>query len=126
MQQRIKLRYAENEMAILEQRQAENSSRISLSLYELRGVVDFLKNPTDAPYIFYSQHPEPLSVQFNGEDQSYQISRGEIVLSGVRGKPDTEEAVEAPQEESQSGRHAFQVFKNLMNRLSRKPPSADA
>lgn len=115
--QRIKLRYAQNDMAVLEQRDESDTTRLILTLYELRGIVDYLKSPTEAPFVFYSQHPEPLSVQFNSEDMSYQIERGGTVLQGVRGKP--EEVHQEDKPEENSGKYGFRIFKRLMAKLSR-------
>ena len=118
MKQRIRLRYAPNETAILEQRSDSTTHKIELSLYELRGIVEFLKNPTDAPYVFYSQHPEPLRVTFNLDDATYEIVRGETILTGVRGNPI--QADEEPQVQVESRKNAFKVFKELIGRLGRK------
>ena len=117
MQKRIKLRYAQNEMAVLEQTDDSTKTRIWISLDELRAIVEFLKNPTDAPFVFYnSKYPDPLCVRFNFNDNSYLIERGESVLSGVRGgKEDDEEVEEEPKD---SRGNAFKIFKKFMTSLA--------
>lgn len=116
MLKKIKLRYAQNDMAFLEQKVDSETHKITLTRHELRGIVNFLKNPTEGRYRFYSRLPRPVMVRFNSDDESYLIEREGVRLFGSRTKE--EEASELTSLDEAGQKRAFAVFKEFVGRLS--------
>lgn len=116
--QKIKLRYAQDDMAFLEQECDSETLRISITRHELRGIVHFLKNPTEGRYRFYSRLPRPVMIRFNSEDDSYLIERAGVQLFGSRTKAlDDIKQAESSRDRAQAQRAAFAIFKKFVGRL---------